>query len=455
MDTKYEFSNQDLKKLIVPLMIEQALAITVGMMDTVMVSFLGDAAVSGVSLVDMINVLIINIFAALATGGAVVASQFIGARQREKACKSANQLLIVTFVISAVIMAFALVFRSQLLLLLFGSIEADVMENAKRYFLITGLSYPFIAMYNSCAALFRAMGNSRISMFASTVVNLINIAGNAICIYLLRMGVEGVAIPTLVSRMVGAIMLLVPLSSPYREIYIRRKGFLPDLGIIRKILFIGVPSGLENSLFQLGRVLVVSIIAAFGTVQIAANAVANNLDSLGCIPGQAMSLAMITVIGRCVGAYDYEQAKFYIKKLMKITYAVTIAMNSLILISMPLLLRAYNLSDETLRLASILVLIHNGCAMLLWPASFTLPNALRAANDVKFTMTVSIASMFVFRVLFSFILGKGMGWGAIGVWIAMIMDWICRVGFFIARLRSGRWETMYVPDTSDNAELSV
>lgn len=455
MDKKVEFSNHDLKKLIGPLIIEQALAISVGMIDTIMVSSLGEAAVSGVSLVDMINVLLINIFAALATGGAVVASQFIGARDLEKARRSANQLLTVTFTISLIIMTIALFLRSRLLLLLFGTIEDDVMKNAMTYFFITGLAYPFIAIYNSCAALFRAMGNSRISMATSMIVNTVNVAGNAFCLFILRMGVEGVAIPTLVSQATGSAIMLVLISNPHRVIYIRRKGFKPDFNIIRRILFIGIPSGLENSIFQLGRLLVVSIIAYFGTVQIAANAVANNLDSLGCIPGQAMSLAMITVIGQCVGARDYKQARYYTKKLIKIAYAVTAGMNAIILISMPLILRIYNLSDETLRLAAILVLIHNGCAILLWPSSFTLPNALRAANDVKYTMFVSIGSMFLFRVVFSYILGIGLGWGAIGVWVSMVMDWISRFCFFVFRFRSGKWETKYIPVSSDNVELSA
>lgn len=448
VDTKMEFTKQELKKLIVPLIIEQVLAITVGMADTIMVSTVGEAAVSGVSLADMINVLLINIFAALATGGAVVASQLIGARDRDKACQSASQLLFITFVISIAITVVSIALRAQLLRLLFGGIDHTVMDSAMTYFWISALSFPFLALYNACAALFRAMGNSRVSMLTSLVTNIINIGGNVICIYILHLGVAGVAVKTLIARAVGAVIMLVLITDSRREIYVRFKGFIADLYLIRRILFIGIPSGLENSLFQLGRVLVVSIIAYFGTVQIAANAVANNLDSLGCIPGQAMSLAMITVVGRCVGARDYDQAKYYTKKLLKSTYAVSTAMNATVLLFLPLLLRAYNLSDETLKLATILVIIHDGCAMLFWPAAFTLPNALRAANDVKFTMTVSIGSMWIFRIVFSYILGKLLGWGAIGVWVAMIMDWICRLSFFIARFRSEKWQTKYIYEPS-------
>lgn len=450
MNANRIFSNRDLKSLIIPLILEQVLAVTVGIADTMMVSGVGEAAVSGVSLVDMINILLLNLLAALATGGAVVASQYLGARQREKACVSAGQLLSVTILFSVIIMIVSLILRVQILHLLFGRINRDVMDNALIYFWISALSYPFIGLYNACAALFRVMGNSRVPMFSGLVINILNISGNALCIYGLHMGVAGVAVPSLIARAIGACILLVMLTNPNRDISVKRAHFRPDLSAIRKILFIGIPSGLENSMFQLGRVLVVSIIATFGTVQIAANAVANNLDSLGIIPAQALSLAMITVVGRCVGAYDFDQARYYAKKLIKVAYALTIIVNALILIFLPLILKIYSLSAETIRLALILVIIHDGIAMLIWPVAFTLPNALRAANDVRFTMFVSIASMCLFRLVFSYIFGILLGLGAIGVWIAMIMDWICRSIFFVTRFRSGKWTTKYIPDKSPN-----
>lgn len=209
--------------------------------------------------------------------------------------------------------------------------------------------------------------------------------------------------------------------------------------MVRKILHIAIPNGVENGLFQLGRVLVVSIISRFGTAQIAANAVANNLDGMGCIAGQAMNLAMITVVGQCMGAGEKEQAVWYTKKLWKFTYGITAVVNSVILVSLPFLLNIYSLSPEAWRCAFILVCIHDGCAIVLWPTSFTMPNALRAAGDVKFTMVVSVASMFVFRIGFSVILGINFGLGAIGVWIAMVFDWLCRVAFYTWRFLSKKW----------------
>ena len=439
----YLFSNQMLRKLIVPLIIEQILAVTVGMVNTMMVSTAGEAATSGVSLVDMINNLIINVFAAVATGGAVVASQYLGQRRREKACEAADQLVLVTALISAVMMAAAIVFRRGLLETIYHGIEPDVMENALIYLVISALSYPFLAVYNSCAALFRSMGNSRISMQASIVMNTLNIIGDYILIFHFHMGVAGAALATLASRMVACVILNVRLRNKNLDICIGQGKLAWNGDMIRRILHIGIPGGVENSIFQLGRVLVVSIIATFGTVQIAANAVANNLDSMGVLPGQAMNLAMITVIGRCVGAGDFGQARYYAKKLMKLTYLINGLCCAGVILTMPLTMRLYGLSEETLALAVVLVLIHDGFAILLWPASFTLTNVLRAANDVKFPMVVSILSMIIFRLGLSYVIGVGMGWGAIGVWTAMVADWIVRTSCFVGRYRSGKWQTYY------------
>lgn len=434
------FSNKDLRKLIVPLILEQTLAITVGMADTVMVSSVGEAAISGVSLVDMFNNLIISVLAALATGGAVVTSQFLGAKREGDACRSARQLILTETVITIFISVLVIIFCKPLLRLFFGKIEQDVMKNAITYLIISALSFPLLAVYDASAALFRAMGNSQITFKVSVLMNIINVAGNAFCIYVLGMGVEGVAIPSLVSRGVAGVVMYVLLKNPKNIIHITKEKFKVDFGIIKRILYIGIPSGVENGIFQLGRVVVVSIIAGFGTVQIAANGVANSLDSMGCIIGQAMNLAMISVIGRCAGALDEKQIRYYTKKLLIITYLCTIVMNSTILIFLNPILSVYSLSEETMSLAYKLVMIHNGGAMLLWPLSFVLPNMLRACNDVRYTMIISIFSMFAFRIGFSYIFGVNMDMGAIGVWYAMLLDWIFRVTNFVIRYFKGNWK---------------
>lgn len=440
----YLFSNRDLVSLILPLILEQTLAITVGMADTMMVSSVGEAGVSGVSLMDMVNNLIFSVLAALATGGTVVVSQYLGSGRTADARNASKQVLLTVFSAAAILAVLTGLFRKGLIRLLFGSIEADVMEAALTYLTVSALSYPFLGIYNAYAALFRAIGKTSVTFYTSIIGNVINIIGNAICIYGLHMGVLGVALPSLISRAVMALILCVYLKNPAQTLCIDRLFFRPDMDEIRKILYIGIPGGIENAIFQGGRVIVVSIISLFGTVQIAANGVANSLDSMGCIVGQAMNLAMVAVIGRCVGTLDQEQIRYYTKKLMAFTFAATAVVNLLIIAALPFLLSIYGLSEETTALSYQLVMIHNGAAILLWPLSFVFANMLRACNDVKFPMYIAIFSMVVFRIGFSYILGVRFGMGALGVWYAMLLDWIFRSICFIGRYFHGDWKkTMY------------
>ena len=435
------FTNHQLITLLWPLIIEQALEVLVGMADTMMVSSAGEAAISGVSLVDMINQLIITVFAALATGGAVVISQYLGARKPEEATRSAGQLVTLSALLGTGIAAFCLVLRTPLLRLFFGSITDDVMTAALIYFTITALSFPFLALYNAGAAIFRSTGNSAVSMKVSVIVNIINFCGNALCVYVLKMGVAGVAVPTLVSRAVGAVIILSLAARPdYLLRLTARTVTRLEPHTVKSILAIGIPSACENSLFQLGRVLVVSMISLFGTVHISANAVANNLDGVGCIIGNAMCLGMITVVGRCIGAQDFDQAVHYTKKLLRWDYVAQGLANAVVLVALNPLLSLYTLSPETAALSAKLVWIHCGMGILIWPLAFILPNALRAANDVRFTMVVSIVSMVVWRLAFSQILCVQLGWGDVGVWWAMIIDWVCRTLCFVVRFASGAWK---------------
>lgn len=440
----YLFSNRALAALILPLILEQTLAITVGMADTMMVASVGEAGVSGVSLMDMINNLIFSVLAALATGGTVVVSQYLGANRLTDARDTSKQVVLTVFSAAAVLALLTALLRKELIRLLFGSIEADVMDAALTYLTVSAISYPFLGVYNAYAALFRAMGKTSITFYTSIVGNILNVAGNAVCIFGLHMGVLGVAIPSLLSRAVMALILYVCLKKPTHVLSIDRLSFRPDVEQIRKILYIGVPGGIENALFQGGRVLVVSIISLFGTIQIAANGVANSLDNMGCIVGQAMNLAMVAVIGRCAGTLDQGQIRYYTKKLMAFTYIATAVVNTTIIISLPFLLSLYGLSDETTVLAYKLVMIHNGFAMLLWPVSFVFPNMLRACNDVKYPMRISIFSMAAFRIGFSYVLGVRFGMGALGVWYAMILDWVFRCICFVGRYLHGDWKnTMF------------
>ncbi len=448
MAEKRLFSNQQLIRLIFPLVIEQGLTILVGMCDGIMVSSVGEAAISGVSLVDMINAVILVLFAALATGGTVITSQYLGARQKEKARRSVGQLVLMAGCLGLVMMVFCLVFAEGLMKLFFGSIAADVMEAGLVYLRITALSFPFIALYSAGAAVFRSQGNSKVSMKVSLLMNGINVGGNALCILVLKMGVAGVAVPTVVSRAVAAAVILYLAAKPNQELSLSREGLGQiDRKMMGSILRIGVPSACENSIFQFGRLLVVSMIALYGTVQTSANAVANTLDAVGCVAGNAMGLAMVTVIGQCVGAQDQAQIKYYVKKLMLWAYLLQGLSNLLIIVFVDQLVGFYrSLSPETVELATWLAVYHAAFTILMWPASFVLPNALRAANDVKYTLYVGVGSMLLFRVAGSWIMCVTMGMGAKGVWIAMTLDWACRITCFLIRILSGKWLTKYKPD---------
>lgn len=439
------FTRKELRRLIVPLVIEQILAMTVGIADTMMISYAGEAAISGVSLVDMINVLLISIFAAIATGGAVIISQYLGNKDEEQSCEAAGQLILITALISLAVMAATLGFREHLLRLLFGAVEADVMRNALTYLILSAYSYPFLAVYNAGAAMYRSMGNSKVPMYISAGMNVINIVGNAILIFGFQMGVAGAATATLVARAVAAIVQITLVRSKKNQVFITGKSVFHWNGtMIRRILTIALPNGVESALFQGGRVAVVSIIAGFGTAQIAANAVANSLDSMGVLGGGAMNLAMITVVGQCIGAGDTKQAAEYTKRLLKITYGIIGVTCCTILLCLKPILSLYTLSEEARHISVILVFLHDGFAMLLWPVAFTLSYALRAAGDVKYTMFISVFSMITFRIVFSIILGIFCGMGAVGVWTAMLIDWVFRTVFYILRFRGEKWKHFHV-----------
>lgn len=436
----YLFDNKALMVLIIPLVIEQFLAILVGMADSIMIASVGEAAVSGVSLVDNIMVLFINAFSALATGGAVISGQYLGQKHEHHACRASTQ--IVWFVTAVAVALMLVVYGGKWLILhvVFGSIDADVMKHANTYLLIVTASIPFMALYNAGAAIFRAMGDSKVPMKVSVLMNLINVAGNAILIYGFHRGTEGVAIPTLISRVTAAVVITVLLGNQNLRLHIERGvRYRPDWRMIRRILRIGVPNGLENSMFQLGKIMVLSLVSSFGTYAIASNAVCNVIAMFEILPGLAVNLAITTVIARCVGAGAYDQAKYYTKKLILIAYVGMWVMNLLIVLLMPMILRMYNLSDVTAEVSRQIVYLHTMCCIVIWPLAFSLPSTLRAAGDAQVTMYISMASMWIFRIVFSYILGKYLGMGVLGVWAAMGIDWAFRAVCMCVRYRSGKW----------------
>lgn len=439
------FSKQDIKRLLIPLIIEQTLAVTIGVVDTLMVASVGEAVVSGVSIVDAINMLLVQVFTALATGGAIVVAQYLGRKEQKNACEAARQLFFVMAIIGAAVAFVCVAFNNSILRLIYKTLEPDVMSSAHDYFMLTALSYPFFAVYNSGAALFRSQGNSRVSMLNALLMNILNIGGNAVFLFGFNMGAMAVGLGTLMARVVGAVIMIVLMLNRNNRVYIESFWPLTIKGkMVRTILRIGVPSGLENGMFHFGKLLLSGLISTFGTSAITANAVANSIATLLCIPGHAMGLAMITVIGQCVGAGQYEQASSYTKQLLKGSYLLGGALNVLALIFMKQIVGVFSLSPETAQLAVICSVIHAAVWLVLWPAAFTLPNSLRAAGDVRFTMLVSVISMWTCRIGMSYVFAIFFKMGLIGVWVAMDIDWLVRAAFFVWRFLSNRWRNCKV-----------
>ena len=424
-EKKMLFSQDALKKLLWPLIIEQFLAIAMGMADTVMAASCGEAVVSGISLVDSICVLLIGLFTAMASGGAVVAAQYMGHGDKEMVGRASNQLFIAVGGVALLFMTIALIWNKGLLALLYGNVEADVMNAARIYFYIVAVSFPFLGIYNGGAALFRAVGDSKVSMKVSLVANLVNIAGNAILIYGAGIGAAGAALSTLFSRILSAVMIIVLLGKSDKIIV--SNHWRIDTKILGKILYIGVPNGLENSIFQIGKLLTTSLIAGFGMAATTANAVTGSIASFQQIPANA------------IGAGETEQALYYLKKMMKAAYACMVLLGIPMIIFARPICGIYHLSSETMKITVFLLCYSCVCCMLVHPLSFAQSNALRAAGDVRFTMIVAIASMWLCRVGMAYILGQGLGLGVIGVWIAMTMDWVVRAFLFTNRVRTGKW----------------
>lgn len=435
------YSNGDLRRLILPLIMEQLLAILVGMLDTVMISGVGEAAVSGVSLVDNINILVINIFAALATGGAVVAGHALGQKNREQAGKSAWQMVLFLLYSSAAMTVILLALHKTILRAVFGQVEEAVMSSAVTYLIITGLSICPLALYNGCAALFRAMGDSRTTMYISLLMNLLNLVGNALLIFVFQMGVAGAAISTLIARTVSAVLIFKLMFDEKKEISFKgRLTLRMDFPQVKKILYIGIPNGLENSLFQLGKILLLSLVSTFGTSAIAANAVCGTITNFNILPGMAINMALLSVASYCIGAGEFEQTRYYTKKLMRLTWLCISAVSFVMMAGAPFFLKIYHLTPETGALAVQVIRYHAIMCMVAWVASFTLPNTLRAAGDVMWTMAIAIVSMWVFRIGTAYFFSNVFDLGLIGIWIAMTIDWMFRGICYEIRYQRGKWE---------------
>lgn len=434
------FSNRDLFKLFLPLIIEQFLEYLVGLADSIMVANVGESAVSGVSLVDFVMALLISLFAALSTGGAIIAGQYLGRKQMKEAGEAANQLVWFSGIASVIIMVIIYLLKPFILNGLFGQISDEVRRDANIYLNITALSIPFLALYNAGAAIFRTMGDSKLPMKVMLGMNIAHAAGNAVLIYGLHMGVEGVAIPTLIARIAAAVILIGLAFNKERALYLRKTlKHKFDRVMLKRILGIGVPYGLENGLFYLGRIVVLSLVATFGTAAIAANAVSGTIVMFQVLPGMAIGLGLTVIISRCIGAGDYEQARYYNKKIMGIVYAANVLSCVLVLMFLPGILGVYGLSEAATSMTTKIVWSHGLFMVIIWPLAYTLPVTFRASGDAKFPMVVGSVTMLFCRIALAYLLGIYLHMGMFGTWVAMFIDWIVKSALFVYRYASGKW----------------
>lgn len=441
---KVMFTNKQLVTLILPLAMEQLLSILVGMIDQIMVSNskAGTAAMSGVSLVNTIAILLVMVFSALASGGSVVTAQYIGKGDLKTANNTAKQLLLLTAAVSVTISGFSLIANRSLLKLIYGGVGEEIMNNAVIYFRITAYSFPALAIYNAGTAILRAQRNSKVSLATSIIMNITNIAGNAIFIYLFDRGVDGVAYSTLISRVVAMIVVLYVLSEKKFQVHIDNYLTIrPDGKLMKKICQIGIPSGIENSIFQVGKLLTQSLVASCGDAAVTANAVCATVEPFVSVPSSAIGLGMMTVVGQCIGANEKEQAKKNSSKLIKVAYVFLIAVNAVMFFCAEPVCELFNVHPgDAAYTATITILhIHNVACSLVWPLAFTIPTVLRAAGDVKYPMMVSICSMWLCRIGIAYIFVKALNLGVIGVWCAMYIDWFVRAVFHVLRYKKGAW----------------
>ncbi len=438
------FSRRALTALILPLIAEQFLAVLVGMADTAMVSAVGDSAVAAVSTVDTLNVLFINLFSAMSAGGAVVAAQYLGHGDRKNACASARQLMMSTLVLATLVTALIVSFHRPIIGLMDDGRDASTLNQSYTYLLITAFSFPFLGVYNGGVGLLRAMGNSKASMYTSIAMNVINIGGNALLIHGFGLGVAGAGISTLLSRVVSALVILRVLFNDSMPIHLEvprrhEPAYRPDMRMIRRIFRVGIPNGLENSLFQVGKVLIMGIITTFPTAIRAANGICNSVSGVVNIPGSAIGLATITVIGQLIGAGKKEEAKRYGKKLAGLMYLAVLPLNVVLFFTAEPVVRLFSLSEAGIPVAAQIERLYAVCSILTWVPSFGMPNILRAAGDAKYTMAVSMVCMLVLRLGASYLLVYGFGLSLLGVWIAMHLDWVARGVCFIVRFSRGKW----------------
>ncbi len=466
------FTGKQLFWLIVPIVIEQIFSTSLGFFDSILVSNIHAAeavrsnASNAVGNVDYINNLIIQLFSAFATGGSIVTSQALGAGDNDLANKLAKQLLMLVICVALGVAGLCLLLNRPIIRLFYGHVDPTTFGYQQTYFYVTALSFPFIGLFNACAALLRAQRKSLVTMTSAAISCGVNVALDALFMYVLNLGVLGAGLATLFCRAVPALFMLTLLGREGNLVRVRLWGpFRFDGAMLRRILRIAIPSGVESALFQLGKLMTNTFVNAgvYATgaksltalneagetisvnIQANGNAIANQINNFASVVGGGVGTSCLTVIGQSVGSGDLGQVKHYMRRMFLISYLANGLCVGLILSLVPVISQLYGYTAEAKAIGQSCLYLCLMFQFFTYPLSFTTPGILKATSDVKYVMYCAVFSMFVMRVGLAFLLTTDRipglpQLGAMGYWIGMCSDWVLRSVLFLSRLLSGRWK---------------
>lgn len=426
--------------IIIPIFVDQAFIVLMGLLNTAMISSSGVASVSAVSMVDSLNIFLINVFVAVATGGTVIVAQYKGSGNTEMVGKAASQAIMAVAIISVTLAVLIIAVHTPVLNLLFGKAEADVFELARLYLIGSCISYPFIAIFQAVVGALRGVAETKASLGLSFMMNLSYMLLNVLFITVLHMGVMGLVISVIIARVFGMVLALGYLVKYNQTLRFKLRNLLQsNFALLKKIMFIGVPFAAEQMFFNGGKLLTQTFIVQFGTFALTANAIAGSIVLVYQLGGSSLSIAVVTVVGQCIGRRNIEDARKFIKSFLLLSTAFFIVASVILLPMFPLMVKLFSPPAEIVHDIFMLVLISVIAQPFLWSTSFVLPSALRAAGDSNFTSISSLLSMWLFRIILGYILGVTLGFGIEGVWIAMCLEWGVRSLIFMLRFRGSKW----------------
>ena len=445
-EARQPYSTRDILKMMWPLLTEQFLQLVVGLADAMIGSHAGEAAISGISLVATIYAVFLFAFNALGVGGSVIISQYLGSGQEKKADETGAQLYRLSALFSIICMVITLIFGRTILHGLYWKVTPEVMQAAETYLYILSFSLPLNALYNAGAAIFKSNGLTRTTMYITVGINLINIVGDLLGVFVLHAGVAGVAWPTTISWGVAmAVITWLCMQKKAGKTTLRLSEVLRRDPVIEKqILSVAIPNVVENSLFQASKVVLAGVIATFGTTQLAANGIGQTIWNLSAMIGLAVGAVYTTVIGHTTGAGDMEASEYYLYKLTRITVVLSTLWNLALTLSLPLYMDFYSTTPEVRALVISTTVLHNIFTAFVSPLAQSMPCGFKAAGDVRYPMVTSLVCTCGIRVAFTFLLGVWLQMGLMGYMWAMCIDWSVKAVLMVIHAARGSWKNKQI-----------